>query len=198
MNPPSQPRFNDFVTPALLEQVTQAAATDPILHNLLTLAQRNQLSEDQRATLTAFVRSLNERLGPHYSPPEVPAAGPSSVANPAPPRPFDLVIEFQERLSDRWLVPRGTVYLADAYGSNGGSLYDVIVTINLPLAQSAPTTQEDDPMTGGEVPTQTVKLHWRGLQQESYDILMAWSRGDAVSHDSDELNNVSVRSRPIR
>ncbi|KAI0782349.1 hypothetical protein BC629DRAFT_551152 [Irpex lacteus] len=82
-SPPSQPRFNDFVTPALLEQVTQAAATDPILHNLLTLAQRNQLSEDQRATLTAFVRSLNERLGPHYAGPEVPAAGPSSVANPA-------------------------------------------------------------------------------------------------------------------
>ena len=166
--------------------MTQAAATDPILHNLLTLAQRNQLTEEQRSTLATFVRSLNERLGSESS-----VGLPTSATPSPPPRPFDLVIEFHERSSDRWLVPRGAVYLEDTYESTGGSQYDVIVTINLPLSQSAPASHEDDPM--GEtkqttVPTQAVKLQWKGLHQDSYDLLMTWAEGKPSRPD-----NVSVR-----
>ncbi|KAI0094309.1 hypothetical protein BDY19DRAFT_912188 [Irpex rosettiformis] len=191
VNPAPQTRFKDFITPTLLEHVTQAATTDPILHNLLTLAQKNQLSEEQRLTLAAFVRSLNEQLGPNYSRTESSAGPSTSVAPAPPPRPFDLVIEFQERSSDRWLVPRGAVYLEDTYASTAGSQYDVIVTTNLPLGRPAPVPQEGSSVNGSEQPatlTQTVKLHWRGLHQDSYDVLIAWSRGDTMSDDSEKLN----------
>ncbi|KAI0697557.1 hypothetical protein BC835DRAFT_1305166 [Cytidiella melzeri] len=113
--PTPQGRVNEFVTPALLEQVTQAASADPALHHLLQLAQKNQLTEAQRTTLAAFVRSLNEQLDPRHADQERPQLASSSEAMAvAPPvRLFDLVIEFQEKPSDRWLVPRGAVCLAD-------------------------------------------------------------------------------------
>ncbi|KAI0347756.1 hypothetical protein BDW22DRAFT_1349826 [Trametopsis cervina] len=183
----TQARVGEFITPALLEQITQAASTDPALHTLLQLAEKGQLTEEQRSTLKAFVQSLNEKLGLHHGhgePTPSPTQELSTQAAPAPIiRPFDLVIEFQEKPLDRWLVPRGTVHLANAYGSPMGPRYDVVVTVSLPTQNSSHDSQGHDQPSGAEdpsIPRQTVEMQWKGLQKSGYDALLAWSRTEAA------------------
>jgi hypothetical protein len=112
-----------------------------------------------------------------------------------PVRPFDLIIEYQERPSDRWLVPRGSVHLGDAYASSLGSYYDVVIAIDLPVITSTSMVSESDFMADANTsrkPKQAVKLHWKGLQQETYDILLAWSCGDTVTDTSKKLSDTAV------
>lgn len=187
----TQSRLGEWVTPALLTQVTRAVGTDPVLRNLLELAHKQQLTDEQRATLTAILRSLNDQLGQPFDGLLVPHAGPSVLAAPpSPVQPFDLVIEFQEKPSDRWVVPRGAVQLIDAYAHHGASRYDVILFLHLPTSNINAATQASYEAKASEC----AKLHWKGLPQSTYDILMTWSQGELENPDGPKKSSdLSVR-----
>lgn len=184
-NPLSQSRLDEWVTPALLTQVTKAVETDPVLRNLLELAQKHQLTDEQRTSLTSILRMLNNQ-SEEQSDMSIDAHNTSRpTAQRALVQPFDLVLEFQERPSDRWLVPRGAIQLEDAYAYHGASRYDVIVSMSLPTLKTTIDRGESDDVgdQGTTEAVESVKLHWRGLPQVTYDILMAWSRAEPEAVD---------------
>lgn len=194
----SQSRLGEWVTPALLTQVTRAVGTDPILRNLLELAQKHQLTDEQRATLTSILRALNEQLDQQHDTslePHLDSAMPAAQSTLV--QSFDLVIEYQEKPSDRWIVPRGRVQLEDTYASNGASRYDVIISVHLATSKARSIAEERTQTVDFDdrsEPSEAVKLHWRGLPQATYDILLSWTRGEPEAVDSSRSSrDTSVR-----
>ncbi|KAH7930401.1 hypothetical protein BV22DRAFT_62020 [Leucogyrophana mollusca] len=119
------------ITPALIAQVNSAATSNPTLANLLQLAAAGKANADQLKTLGLLIQSLaispamdiGSTPASRQSTPQpvasstIPAAAPkptvpglsSSLNAPPPVKDFDLVIEFREVPTERWIFPRGPV-----------------------------------------------------------------------------------------
>ncbi|KAF4623497.1 hypothetical protein D9613_002206 [Agrocybe pediades] len=109
----------------LIRQVNFAASTDPIFSNLLQLAASKTATQGQVATLGVFIQSLASMSAALASSSTTPAAKPATPASnegpsnsvpnyfkitpqvQLPVKEFDLILEFREAPSERWLIPRG-------------------------------------------------------------------------------------------
>lgn len=80
--PPADPSLN--VTPALIAQVNDAAASNPTLHNLLQVAASGEASMDQLKTLGFFIQSL--AAAQQQSPPPPPTANFLGTKSATPPQ----------------------------------------------------------------------------------------------------------------
>ncbi|EJD03633.1 uncharacterized protein FOMMEDRAFT_27563 [Fomitiporia mediterranea MF3/22] len=119
--PPPLPEPSLDVTPALIAQVNEAAATNPTLHNLLQIAAAGEASMDQLRTLGFFIQSLAaaQQQAPVLMPPTTnflgnqPATPTSAFAQASQyspphtaPKKSALVLEFRENHTERFIVPR--------------------------------------------------------------------------------------------
>ncbi|KAK0455999.1 hypothetical protein EV421DRAFT_1895266 [Armillaria borealis] len=113
-----------IITPALIHQVNSAASSNPTLANLLQLAAAGKASPDQLQTLGLLIQSLA------HSPAVMSQnAMPSPSYPPPPAKEFDLVFEFQETSSERWILPRGPALCERKIDSSvTDAAYDIIIT----------------------------------------------------------------------
>lgn len=131
------------ITHDLISQVNSAASSNPTLATLLQLAASGKASPDQLKTLGLLIQSL---AGPSTTqgspdPPTSTSAplqratsqapgGPNMSSPPA--KDFDIVMEFLENPSDRWILPRSPVII-ERLGENQ-SRSDILVTAGIPFA----------------------------------------------------------------
>jgi hypothetical protein len=208
------------ITPALVSQVNSAAASNPTLANLLQLAAAGKASPDQLKSLGLLIQSLaghqitsksrSATPAPGSAQPETPptsgiAAQSEHVASTAsyapssqnvsqtyagPPKEFDLVIEFHEASSDRWIFPRGP---AVCERKNVG---DIVISAVLPFPQrhfysgtGLPGTgvmgsEKGGPNEAGVAP-QIVTFLLRKASLAIWDTVLRWAGGEetmAKSH----------------
>lgn len=145
------------ITPGLVTQVNIAAASNPTLANLLQMAASGQATPDQLKTLALLIQSLacissNDELpdlSSTISKPGSEASQSDDARNPSaaapiynaprtafnyptyrPSKEFDIVFEFSENSSDRWILPRGPAIIED---DNRAKNRDLLLTVGVPF-----------------------------------------------------------------
>ncbi|GLB35924.1 hypothetical protein LshimejAT787_0302120 [Lyophyllum shimeji] len=179
------------ITPALINQVNSAAASNPVLANLLQLAAAGMATPEQLKTLGLLIQSLAtserlQRVPPSFAAPSSlaptpagPSATPSSAPPPFPIKEFDLVLEFRDTPSERWIFPRGLVTcerITESHTSDATS--DVVIKACLPFEKAgAPgdpgTNQTSLVSSANEVP-QVAVFHLRRTQLSLWDTISRW------------------------
>ncbi|KAG5644621.1 hypothetical protein DXG03_008099 [Asterophora parasitica] len=138
------------ITPTLINQVNSAASSNPTLANLLQLAAAGMATPDQLKTLGILIQSLATAENTQGLPPALAATpalpplptAPSAPVVPPPPAPikeFDLVLEFRESPSERWIFPRGLLTCERTRGCPAtGVTTDIVIVIKacLPFTQT--------------------------------------------------------------
>ncbi|CAL1694936.1 unnamed protein product [Somion occarium] len=181
-----------FVTPELISQVNSAAASNPVLSNLLHEVAVGRATQDQLKTLGLLIQTLKDSGAPQQTS-TAPAAGSSST--PAQPsqiptasRDFDIVLEFHEKPSDRWILPRGPVSIQPVRGHRGD---DLIVNAVLPFTQT--TTSNDDVNTKAKVP-EIVAFRFASVSFTVHDLMMRWMGGpEKMAEHVGKLNEVASK-----
>ncbi|KAI0052539.1 hypothetical protein FA95DRAFT_1332555 [Auriscalpium vulgare] len=101
-----------------------------------------------------------------------------------PPKEHDIVLEFREKASDRWLLPRGPVDLERSPAD--GTIREILLSVVLPFSQTekAPTNPgSETPAPAAEPPVEVtqevVRLRLTKATQTVWDALMHWAGGQA-------------------
>lgn len=178
------------VPPGLVTQVNSAATSNPTLSNLLQLAASGRATQDQLKSLGVLIQSL-------ASPPVT--SVPASSSQPTPPgtaslstpsatvtqqyqyqtlKDFDIVLEFRETPSDRWLFPRGPAAWDSASASaDPGSTADLKVSTIVPFANMTPP--QDPSGSESNVPIEStpklvVEFHFKMANTFIWDSFSRW------------------------
>ncbi|KAG7452357.1 uncharacterized protein BT62DRAFT_1071504, partial [Guyanagaster necrorhizus] len=178
-----------IITPALIHQVNSAASSNPTLANLLQLAAAGKASPDQLQTLGLLIQSLA------HSPAVI-----SQNVMPLPPHPpppakeFDIVFEFQETSSERWILPRGRAVCERKIDSGvTDTAYDIMITTYLsPMSDSTvAATPTDDK---GEV----VTFRLIKAPLSLWDMVSRWGGGEEKMRESRVFLDELMKNRPHR
>ncbi|KAI1788812.1 hypothetical protein LXA43DRAFT_627194 [Ganoderma leucocontextum] len=169
---------SSYVTPALSSRVATAAQTDPILANLLNAVINRTATAEQVRLLGVLVRQLEglPELEPSNAPP---VASPiaSSPFRPVSPKPFDIILEFHEKPSDKWILPRGDTFCERVGVAEGvwARYADVIVATTMtssgPLADPSGDQPPDTPTP------EVVSFHFSRVSQSLWELILAWAGG---------------------
>ena len=207
------------LTPHLINQVNSAASSNPILANLIQLAAAGFASPEQLKTLGLLIRSLagpesvqlvsqsslpTTQIQPNKVLPSIPSseAQKATISN-SPVKEFDLVLEFREMPTDRWVFPRGPVVYEKAMDevniisslSGCDALVKTILPFNTPIGSSfsAATTQALSATTSPiEKPFHIVTFRVRKTPLALWDTLSRWAGGKEKMQQSQEIFNVLV------
>lgn len=194
--------FSDStVTQDLVSQVNAAAATNPVLKDLLQLAASDNASQEQKKTLADLIRSMGAASKQAQAiPSQSPPAGmsvPGPVVNPRPSAPlrqvhdFDIVIEFQEKPSDRWIVPRGS---AVCERLNTHPLSDILLSFSLGASGHSQADCPETPITLHVVSMRVSKVSLR-----LWELLFTWVGGEeGIAKGRDALKNIVSYLRESR
>ncbi|KAH7909791.1 hypothetical protein BJ138DRAFT_1154409 [Hygrophoropsis aurantiaca] len=150
------------INAALIAQVNSAAISNPTLANLLQLAAAGKANGDQLKTLGLLIQSLaaSPQAGQIQTAVTQETTQTSATSTPALPqnttpaalKEFDLVIEFRESPSDRWIFPRGpTVCEYLPRHGNFASIGDIILSTIVPF--SVTTAPVNDPSATDSINT---------------------------------------------
>jgi len=180
------------VTPGLVSQVNAAATSNPTLANLLQLAASGRATSDQLKALGLLIQSLtSSQVTDILTTISQGAPGTDSSSTPLPTAPapqqyqyqptvkdFDIVIEFRDAPSDRWIFPRGpaTCEFVSALGDSG-SMGDLTVSTIVPFPSMTPL--QDPPASETSVPTelpskQLVEFHFKMATSYIWDTFSRW------------------------
>ncbi|KAH9982869.1 hypothetical protein BGW80DRAFT_1161312, partial [Lactifluus volemus] len=195
------------ITPALINRVNDAAATDPILANFLQLAASGRATSDQLKTLALLIQSLAS--APSSSAPTPPPAlqtsshptheNTSSVQSTTPvseqPKEFDLVLEFPEKPYDRWLVPRVPVVCERT--PSIGNIEAILFLVALPFPKQTQGEPESDATTTtSDPPQEVVQFRITKVHQIFWDSLLNWAGGSAkVEANREILEKIAIPER---
>lgn len=180
------------VTPGLVSQVNAAATSNPTLANLLQLAASGRATPDQLKTLGLLIQSLtSSQVTDILTTISQGAPGTDSSTTPLPTAPaatqqyqyqqtvkdFDIVIEFRDAPSDRWIFPRGpaTCESVSTLGDSG-SIGDLAVSTIVPFPsmtlQDPPASETNAP---AELPSkQVVEFHFKMASSYIWDTFSRW------------------------
>lgn len=189
------PAANMFVTPALVEQVMAASSSDPQLRNCINMIYAGNETEEHLRTLGRMIHSIQAKSPQQSSNTSTPpSASPAPAPAPTPSQPintkeFDLVLEFQERSSDRWIFPRGTVFCervavdGQPELNTNSHMFDILVTTLMPFAGSAASSSGADTPAEDETPShaiasQPVTFRFSKINYGVWDLLMLWVGGE--------------------
>lgn len=182
------------VPPGLITQVDVAATSNPTLSNLLQLAASGQATPDQLKALGLLIQSLASPSVPSMpaTTQQATAPGTDSLTIPFPPAPavtqqfqhqtaikdFDIVLEFRESLSDRWVFPRGpaTCEFVSTSG-NSGSIGDLTVATIVPFPSMTPPqdpSASDSSVPTESAPKQVVEFHFKMASSYIWDTFSRW------------------------
>ncbi|KAH8099273.1 hypothetical protein BXZ70DRAFT_1078354 [Cristinia sonorae] len=177
------------ITPVLIEQLSAAASTDPVLSNLIQLATAGKASPDQIQTLSLLIQTLqvNNRNQAQNT------TSQSIVAPPPPPpaKEFDIVIEFQERSTERLIFPRGPVVCDVESSYLNGQYSNLCVRILVPPC--------DSPDSPPKSIATVAPLHWHNVMPPARELFMRWVGGEEkMAANRKILVDVTAKSLPKR
>lgn len=182
------------VTPGLISQVNTAATSNPTLANLLQLAASGRASPDQLKTLGLLIQSLasSPGTGTPATTSQLSAPGTDSSSTPLPTAPatpqqyqyqaaikdFDIVIEFREAPSDRWVFPRGpAVCVFVSAPGDPTSFGDLKVSTIVPFPSMTPPQDVSGSETSApaELPPQrVVEFQFKMASSYIWDSFSRW------------------------
>jgi hypothetical protein len=217
------------ITPSLINQVNSAASSNPTLANLLQLAAAGKANSDQLKTLGLLIQSLaapsSEVSGtsssshtshpmlsetvilPKDSQTGTPSTSSTMLNSPntflSPVREFDIVIEFQESTSERWIFPRGPVVcerVPDKLAPN--STYDILISTYVPFTKDAPPTamaSEKGDTSAESPPPQPVTFRLKKAPMAVWETVSRWAGNeDSMTKNRKILEElVRVLSSPL-
>jgi len=180
------------VTPTLINQVNAAALSNPTLANLLQLAASGNASMDQLKNLGITIQQLASSSGLSLDAYSMQSASQaqntatavatgtaSSIQSVYQTKDFDIVIEFREILTDRWIFPRGPAVgnFAPVPGSMG-SYGEITLSTLLPFDQRAKVTSESQPdgqaQSKTPEPQEVVTFRFSGAGSAVWDTVLRW------------------------
>lgn len=189
--PVTAPPSDAIVTPTLISQVNAAAESNPTLSKLLHTAAAGRATPEELRTLGIMIRSVGIGVDPSPTATPAPAATPAlpppptqipeppaPVVPPEPVKEFDLVIEFQERLSDKWVFPRGLVSF-DVQPPNPilqTGRFDMSMNVALPFPSSEKGAQSEPLPT--QEPSRVVTFKWTAVHAGVYELFTRWAGGE--------------------
>ncbi|KAH9950882.1 hypothetical protein B0H21DRAFT_406627 [Amylocystis lapponica] len=180
------------VTPGLILQVNAASLSNPTLANLLRLAATGSATPDQLQTLALLIQSLgamqpaNVADPPHNPTPPIPQFGPSPSV-----KEFDMVIEFQERPSDRWIIPRGPVVCERVDSADASGTFDVLLSMSLPFPKLISPGESDSSADKTDAPPHVVTFRLLSPSESLWGILVAWAGGtEGIERSRKILNDL--------
>ncbi|KAK0208814.1 hypothetical protein DFS33DRAFT_475385 [Desarmillaria ectypa] len=178
-----------IITPALIHQVNSAASSNPTLANLLQLAAAGKASPDQLQTLGLLIQSLA------HSPAVMSQnAMPQSSYLPPPAKEFDLVFEFQETSSERWILPRGPALCERKIDSSvTDAAYDIIITTCLSSTSDSTVTAAPIDDKGEVVTFRLIKA-----PLPVWDMVSRWVGGEEKMKESRVIFDQLIKNRPHR
>ncbi|OCH86044.1 hypothetical protein OBBRIDRAFT_783868 [Obba rivulosa] len=181
-----------FVTPSLIAQVNAASLSNPTMSRLLQRAASGLASADELKTLGLLIQSLSTlQKADINTAAQIASAASQATAAPAPPpREFDLVIEFQERPSDKWIFPRGLV-VCEREGSEDPRwrTSNVLISTSLPFPSTAVGSNPSD------VPPEVVTFKLLRVSPTLWDTLLAWSGGELkMKENSKRLKEIMQKT----
>lgn len=93
----------------------------------------------------------------------------------APTKEFDIVLEFSENPSDRWVLPRVPVIIERLQGA--GRLSDILLTAGVPFPKPPVTdTQEEKEISPADDGTQQlVTFHFRKASSDIWECMSRWA-----------------------
>ncbi|KAJ3872475.1 hypothetical protein F5051DRAFT_154037 [Lentinula edodes] len=181
-----------MATPALIDQINAAAATNPILASLLQLANAGQATPDQLHMLSITIRSLAANPLPASQYSSLNAQNSSALsATPESNKEFDLVIEF-EASSNRFIFPRGTTVCERVSGSE-----DIVVTSYTQLQNSSSMqkiTEESQGQSSSKYRMLRLSLH--GASEALWDSLNRWAGGEDIMNANRKTLNQLKGKQP--
>lgn len=183
------------VPPGLISQVNAAATSNPTLANLLQLAASGRATPDQLKTLGLLIQSLASSpvTGIPATTSQLSAPGTDLSSTPLPTTPatsqqyqyqaaikdFDIVIEFREIPSDRWVFPRGPA-MCEFVSTPGdlGSIGDLTVSTIVPFPSMTPPQDLSGSETStpaDSAPKQVVEFHFKMASSYIWDTFSRWA-----------------------
>lgn len=205
------------ITPHLINQVNLAASSNPILANLLQIAAGGTATPEQLKTLGLLIQSLasseNAQLAsqsisqnqPNQRTPIISSSG-TQIASTShsPVKEFDLVIEFREMPSDRWIFPRGPVVFENVTDNDNdvtNLTYGALIKTVLPfdtsvdngnsvLPNQAPSAKSSLPT---EKPVHVATFRLRKIPLATWDTISRWAGGEEKMQRSQEFFDSLVR-----
>jgi hypothetical protein len=179
-------------TPTLINQVNAAALSNPTLANLIQLAASGNASLDQLKNLGLTIQQLASSSGlslDAYSMPSAThaqntatAVATSAVSSIRPAyhtKDFDIVIEFRESPTDRWIFPRGPAIsnFIPVTGSMG-SYGEITLSTRLPFEQQTKVAPESQPEADAQPKTpeaqEVVTFRFTGAGAAVWDSILRW------------------------
>lgn len=165
----------------LVARIHHEASVNPIFATKFRLALDPNATQEQ---IRNFAFALPHLPGVLVS--GVPSSLTLSTEQPRlpPVREWDLVIEFNETPSDRWLIPRGTLASCTRLVNKGSStLPDVSLTLRLPLSDTRPKPPSGEEAgtsnkSSDPIPSHSVKFTLRQASNAIYDLILNWIGGD--------------------
>ena len=179
LHDPQASTSSSYVTPALSAKVQLAAETNPTLANLLNAVINHVATDEEVKRLGVLIRQLEDipDLGSPGIPP--PSPTPPIPARAVSPKPFDLILEFHEKPSDRWTLPRGDVFCERVGVAEGAwaRYADVIITTCItPSGGPSEPATSDEPLPDSLAPD-VVSLRFSRVPQSLWELLVDWAGG---------------------
>ncbi|KAF9225415.1 hypothetical protein BS17DRAFT_778562 [Gyrodon lividus] len=193
---PSNPLLSSLastmsVPTALISQVNIAATSNPTLANLLQLAASGRASPDQLKTLGLLIQSLASSQAMDVPPISsqsstsrtdswgTPVSAAPAVAGQyqyqAPVKDFDIVLEFREAPSERWIFPRGPATCQFTPASGGTeSIGDITLSTIVPFPAVAPSSGSEASAVADSTPKQVVVFQFRMASSFIWDSFSRW------------------------
>ncbi|KAH0837994.1 hypothetical protein J3R83DRAFT_6231 [Lanmaoa asiatica] len=182
------------VPPGLISQVNTAATSNPTLANLLHLAASGRATPDQLKTLGLLIQSLASSpvTGIPATTSQPSAQGTDSSSTPFPTAPaatqqyqyqapikdFDIVVEFREAPSDRWVFPRGPAMCEFVSTSRDPtSIGDLTISTIVPFPGMTPPQDPSGSETSApaESPSkQVVEFQFKTVNSYIWDTFSRW------------------------
>lgn len=175
-------------TPTLINQVNAAAQSNPTLANLIQLAASGNASLDQLKNLGLTIQQLASSSGLSLDAYSIPSttqaqntatAVATSAMSSYHTKDFDIVIEFRESPTDRWIFPRGPAIanFTPVPGSMG-SYGEITLSTRLPFEQQTKVVPESQ--LEGDAPSKTpgtqelVTFRFTGAGAAVWDSVLRW------------------------
>jgi hypothetical protein len=185
------------ITPDLLARVTRAGASNPTLGNLLQLAASGHASQDQLRTLGLLIQTL-EASHTQDLPPFSSGSTTSQEHYPHQSipkyQPPDLVLEFLEKPSLRFIFPRGLVYYELVNSSQYGHKPDLILTTCLP-PKPVDLSFSETSAAGSSFSSPVVAFRFTNVPISLWDFIQTWAGGPSALAESKRILERKVRLR---
>ncbi|KAG1754848.1 uncharacterized protein EDB91DRAFT_1095847 [Suillus paluster] len=198
------------IPPTLINQVNVAALSNPTLANLLQLAASGNASMDQLKNLGVTIQQLASSSGVSLDASSMQstqaqntatavATGTASYNQPVyQTKDFDIVIEFRECPTDRWIFPRGPAVgnFTPVPGSMG-SYGEVTLSTRVPFEQRPKVALEAQP-DGQETPEaqEVVTFLFTGAGAPVWDSISRWiGSEDKVEENRKILESIKTPER---